>query len=529
MTFQSLLKASFENKDVTGFEKFQHTALSLLKKTRLDSNPHDIELIKELLKKPNLTTERHEQLQNQLEGQWIFQEIQNRRFQMFFGLASWIFEEYKNNQKDDQIKKIYDYLQSIFDLSLEKFTELFLDTHSYDVESFWGWDHWDTIPDGEVHSIRILEKLEQFYAVKALLILEKQTKEEIDQIELPYNRDFAYLAGGTRDLVKVLDDMKNNPDNWLFVLSKNAIRKVDVLKNLLLQAKEKQEGDDLDRKRATAISKAKVSEFKEEFINGFYENAHLREIIKTISKLERKLSIRPKKKTKRFGFNTVDDKAAFFEDWHVYFGDWGKSYGRNLALGENSAILNKIIQSCERLDGIDLKSIFAKIGNKSDILIILINSSSFSIFKGVEEFRYQNSKQSSRFSGVYQYRGVEIPIYQFFQVSADEQMIIMDKNKVDKLIQYSPLEESENEDLIKDIFFMDIQSFGENEDLMKEFLDNPPDWLKENRNSEAQRLYLEELVLIKAQECFELILSDDYEGYSILINKNNETREEGNT
>ena len=66
-------------------------------------------------------------------------------------------------------------------------------------------------------------------------------------------------------------------------------------------------------------------------------------------------------------------------------------------------------------------------------------------------------------------------------------------------------------------FHRRAQSFSENENLMNEMLRNPPDWLKENRDNKSQRLYLEERVLIKIQECFELFLSNDFRGVSILV------------
>jgi len=81
------------------------------------------------------------------------------------------------------------------------------------------------------------------------------------------------------------------------------------------------------------------------------------------------------------------------------------------------------------------------------------------------------------------------------------------------------LAKNESEDLTKDIFLMDIKSFSENEDLMNEMLNNPPDWLLEGRDKKSQRLYLEERVLIKVQECFELKIPDGFQGYSILIDK----------
>jgi hypothetical protein len=434
---------------------------------------------------------------------------------MFFGLVSWIFDEYKKKPEDEQIRGFYNYVQSVFNVSLEKLTEVFLDVHSFDTEDFWNWDRWDTIFDDQVHSIRILEKLEQFYAVKALSILADQSEEKVDRITLPYNRDFAFLAEGSRDLIKTLDNIKNSPENWQFVLSEPAIAKVEKLRSLLLKAKEKQERDDIERKRATAISNEKVKTFTEDFLIGFYKNANIRKLIENVSTIKKNLSEKPEKEIRRFGFNTIDDKAVFFDDWHVYFDNWGESYGRNLALGENSAILKQIIESCVRLDNIDFKSVLSKFKNINDVLILLVNNSSFNLFRNDEGFRYHKSNIDNSLSGFYKFHGVEIPVYEFFHNKTDTQTIILNKNKIDKLVQYSPLGENDTKNLMKDIFIMDIRSFSENKDLLKDMLDDPPDWLQENRNREAQRLYLQEHVLIKIQECFEIILTDDYQGYYI--------------
>ena len=517
LTYQTLMKVAFDNKDFEGFNNFQQTTSSIFSKTTTGLEQYEIEFKKSQLKNPDLPKEIREQFESQLEKQMIIQEIHNRRLQMFFGLTSWIFNEYKKFQSDEIIKGFYESIHSTVSISLEELTKIFLDVHSYDTESFWNWDEWDTIPDGKVYSIRILEKLENFYVVKALSMLAGQSHEKIDQIELPYNRDFAFLAEGNRDLIKTLIDIEKNPENWRFVLSEDEISKVSDLKNLLSRAKERQEKEDIERKRTKKISEVKVDTFKEDFIKGFYENADLRKFIENISTIENNLSEKPKEATKRFGFNTVDDKAAFFDDWYVYFGDWGKSYGRNLAIGENSTMLNKIIESCERLSGVNLESTLIKFANINDILILLVNVSPFNLFQNEDGFRYKESLTDISHSGVYQFQGIDIPIYQFFLANVDKQLIILDKNIINKLVQYSPLNAGEHENLIKDIFYMNIQSFSENENLMNEMLRNPPDWLKENRDNKSQRLYLEERVLIKIQECFELFLSNDFRGVSILV------------
>ena len=518
VTYQNLMKASYDNNDIEGFRRFQQTTLSLFTRTNRESKIYDIEHIESLLETPNISKERQTQLLEQLEVHLLFQDIYNRRFQMFFGLASWILDEYKKDQENIQIKELYNSTQSIFNISLEEFTQIFLDTHTFDTEDFWNWDHWDTIPDGMVHTIRILEKLEQFFVVKALSLLTGRTKEEIDQIALPYNRDLAYLAEGTRDLIKTLDDIENNPVNWQFVLSEDAIKLVEEFKAILSRAKDQQELDDLERKRATQISDQKVNEFMDDFINGFYRNADLRSIIKTISSIEMRLSEIPNDEIRRFGFNTVDDKAAFFDDWHVHFGKWGEGYGRNLAAGENSAILKKIIESCEHRDGMNFNSIFSEFRKKENILILLVNSASYFVFQGIEDYRYQNVRNNKWLTGIFEFKDVEIPIYEFFQINAEKKIIILDKSNVGKIVQYLPLEESDPDNLLRDIFSMEIYSFSENEDLLNEFLKSPPDWLKEKGNSESQRLYLKERVSIKIEECFDLVLSNDFQGYSIRSN-----------
>lgn len=517
MTFQNLMKAAYDNKDFRGFIKFQQTTLSLFGNNNHDSMHYDIDFFKSQLENPNLSLERQDQLKTQLTRHLIFQEIHNRKLQMFFGLVSWIFDEYKKKPEDEQIRGFYNYVQSVFNVSLEKFTEVFLDVHSFDTEDFWNWDRWDTIFDEQVHSIRILEKLEQFYAVKALSILVDQTEEKVDQITLPYNRDFAFLAEGSRDLIKTLDNIKSFPENWQFVLTDPAIAKVEKLKSLLLQAKEKQDRDDIERIRATAISKEKVKTFKEEFLIGFYKNASLRKLIENVSTIEKKLSEEPGKEIRRLGFNTIDDKAAFFDDWHVYFDEWGETYGRNLASGENSAILKQIIESCVRVDDISFKSILAKFKNKKNVLILLVNNSSYNLFQDDEGFRYHNTKINNSLSGYYNFDGVEIPVYEFFHNNIGTQTIVINKYNIDKLIQYSPLGENDTKNLMNDMFLMDIRSFSENKNLLKDMLDDPPDWLQKKGDRDAQRLYLEEHVLIKIQECLELIISDDYQGYCITI------------
>jgi hypothetical protein len=49
------------------------------------------------------------------------------------------------------------------------------------------------------------------------------------------------------------------------------------------------------------------------------------------------------------------------------------------------------------------------------------------------------------------------------------------KPKLGKLIQYSPLDEGESENLRKGIFYISIQSFSGNPELMNSFIKKSPE------------------------------------------------------
>ena len=95
--------------------------------------------------------------------------------------------------------------------------------------------------------------------------------------------------------------------------------------------------------------------------------------------------------------------------------------------------------------------------------------------------------------------------------------MILNKNKIGRLIQLSPLNEGENEKLIKDIFYINVQAFSENKNLMEQFIKNPPEWLKKKGDEQIQREYLQKQVLIQIFERFEYNKPKDFEGYKLIL------------
>ena len=271
------------------------------------------------------------------------------------------------------------------------------------------------------------------------------------------------------------------------------------------------------------ISQKRVEEFKKEVLKSFYDGANLRDIfVKYFNAYEDKTKEKILGKKERFGINIVDDKGSFFDEWHVHFVGWGKNYGRDLASGENSHLLEEIAKDCQEISKEDFEATLSKFKNPKDIVIFATNILLWQFFQNFKEFKpkwYRDVEQLEvkGFGGWYDFNGQLIPVFETNHRNIEKQVLILNKNKTGKLIQLSPLNEGEDESLVKEIFYMNIQAFSENNNLMEQFIKKPPEWLKKIGDEQKQREYLQECVLIHIFERFEYNKPKDFEGYKLFL------------
>jgi len=506
-TFQELLKSSFDKKDLANFEKFLSVASDLF--NRLDrpySNFSDTDAEK------------------------VYDFLAGKRQEMFFGVASWILSILKIN-KDPEIKKFYDAVQSKLPTKIEEFTEVFLQSHDFKTEDYWGWDFWESRPDEGAHTINVLEKLEQFFVIKSLSLLRSKKDEEIEKTNLPHNRDLAFLAEGTRDAMKTIDDIEKNPDNWKFVLDDEASKKCSALKGLFKKAHEQQEQDDLKRKREANISKDKIEKFKKSFLENYTQSHPVKELLKSLNLYTDKTTKKAGLEIKKLGVNTLFDKAAFFGDdvsWHVHYVgiDEAFGFGRSMAYGENDQVLEEIGNKATEITKDNFESTLTNI-KTSNIVLIATNHAIWKFFersnsnwipKWHREFPKELSNQM--IDGVYKFQNKLIPVYQLFTPKAEHSDIyVLDKSKIGKFIQYSPLDDKDKPDLAYNAFLINVQEFIPNSDLVNEFLGKPPQWLLDAGSQDKQIEYLQERVLIHVFEKYEFKIHDKFYGYILHADK----------
>lgn len=503
--FQSLIKASFDKRDFENFETFLIKASVLFKHL---SRQHFYD--------------------NEEDN--VFDKINKKRQEMFFGITSWVLFITESNKDNTEVKKYFEACKQYLPSDIKELTEIFLNVHDFDVEHFWGWSNWELEGKSEdsefAHGINILEKLEKLYAIQSLKILHDQ---EIEKIELPHTRELAFLAEGTRDLLKILDNIKSNSENWKFVLSDQEISKVDKFKELLENARKAQEEADLQRKREAKVSNTKINEFKKNVVKNFYDSHGIRNVLNYYELVIDESNKPYKGKIKKLGINTMFDKAPFFDEsvkWHVHFmgDDNGFDFGRSLINGEN----NEIIKSIEdKLNTIEKEKFETQLVSYdlANTFIISLNGSSWKFFEEskksknyIPKWQLQSKKiYPNEIAGIYKFKNYEIPVYEIYNGSKSKAILVLDKNNFGEIVQYSPLDKDESKEFQQDIFYMDVGIFTDDSDSMKKFLDNPPEWLKEVGDQDSQKKYLKERVVIKIFERFEFKLAEEVKGFKVNI------------
>lgn len=278
--------------------------------------------------------------------------------------------------------------------------------------------------------------------------------------------------------------------------------------------------------KAGNISQKRIEEFKKEVLKSFYEGAALRDVFVNYLKIyEDKTKEKITGKRDRFGINIVDDKASFFDEWHVHYVGWGENYGRDLSSGENSYLLDDVAKDCKVISKKEFEATLSKFKNPDDIVIFATNVAFWRFFEDSKNFKpkwHRDIKQLDvkNFGGWYDFNGKSIPVFETYHRKIDKQVLVLNKTKLGQLIQLSPLNDGENEKSIEDVFYMDIQAFSENQELTEEFIKKPPEWLQAIGDEQKQRKHLQERVRIQIFERFEYNKPADFEGYKLTLKDN---------
>jgi hypothetical protein len=392
-------------------------------------------------------------------------------------------------------------------------------SHSFEYE-FWD-DH---------HGSRIYYK-KYFLLLLFKIFLKNQSNQDdiaeiVSSLNLREYKTFS-LRGIESSLDELLTISKNFPQDQKLLkdlgFKENDIKKYFEVFIPSWIEKVKSEINDLLGKleRETAISRNRIEEFKKEFLDSFKKAATIKQIYKHYNNYVDKTEEPINDDLPRFGLSNVDHKAVFFDEWFVSYSGWGQEYGVNLGSSENKEVIHSLVSLCKKIEEKDFDRILmqAKI-NKP--IIISINVFLHDFFRDREKLNFkwnQNHSLSSisAFEGACHLNGKNIPVLQYYLRSMGKFILILNEEKMGKLIQKSPISPDEPTSLITEEFFIKIQAYTENDELINELVAKPPKWLKEKGDDINMRKYLDDKALIQIFERFNFNPDDNFEGYIINI------------
>ncbi len=268
-----------------------------------------------------------------------------------------------------------------------------------------------------------------------------------------------------------------------------------------------------------SISQNKVEEFKNKFVEKFYELATLRDILTNYCKAYKYLENAPSNfKKADFGLNVIEDKAAFFETWHIHFSDWQTGFARSLAAGEDKNLFEKIISKCQKVTTENIEEILVKCDSLSDVIILTSGLNVWKFFDKNKGFKagWRNDVEKLKikgFKGWFEYKGYQLPVFAVSNTGHETAILILEKSKLGTLCQYSPLAEKDDSSLRRDVFYINVSLLTERTDLLEKFKNDPPEWLQDKGDTAAQNTYMQQRVIIEIYEKFEFVTSENFVGY----------------
>jgi hypothetical protein len=274
------------------------------------------------------------------------------------------------------------------------------------------------------------------------------------------------------------------------------------------------------------ISKKKIDEFIDSFKAAFERDSYVRMILKRYDLILDRTEEEAMEEIRRVGINLVDPKAAFFEEWYAASYKWGETKGRAIAKGENDLIIQPILDNCQTIDAGDFENKLGSINLEDEPIILLLNARTYRLFTETDKFKpiWKHGSDESEIPGMegkYQIKGKNIRVYRIARtpsrIGGRELMLILNMRKIGKLLQYSPLMADESPEIMHGIFYIGIDAFSENKELLDKFIGNPPVWLSEKGDDENMRQYLLSKVLINIYERFEFKIAEEFEGYVIQL------------
>ncbi|TSC54872.1 MAG: Uncharacterized protein LiPW30_338 [Parcubacteria group bacterium LiPW_30] len=536
LELQAILKTAYDKNHKESFNQALGVIQVLLKNFKPAEEYPNAEHLQWELQRAN--SDQKKALEEKLNNQKILEkaemDFKNKRNQLIFGLAAWIFKRIRIGTDQDKSADYLDGLKVLLPKTIPELTELFVITHDHDIQNWFGWNWWDLIPDGEVHHIDFGSELEWLYLDLVFQTITSVPDADLQVIKLSPSRDLAFLAENNSSLMQKINQIETSAF-FRGHLPTGYETKIPILKGLLESAKSDQEKIENDRVRNAVIHPTKLEEFYKLFIREFDENASMRGICKDLGIfLDESKGDDIKAEIDLFGYNQIDLKEGFLEKWHVHYVGWGEQYGEGFGRSEDLHIYERFYEQLTKELKTDAVSLIPDIEN-------LIKEYGFAkpfLFGPfADSFEMQNLRHSEKFIpqwqlgrekkdyekypfylGYLKFDTLEVPVFRIPERGSkkfDKTLCLVDIENIGILKQYPPIKKVEDKSLQRGVFLFNVIDLNVDEERRKKLVEANPDWLKDKTDPEN---YLRQRVVINIFEKVDFEVKNKDAGIRIVIN-----------
>jgi hypothetical protein len=533
LQLQNLMKQSYDAKDIKSFQEFVSIGNNLFSRFHPSNDYLDCEHLQWQLSLKDLDLNERDKISKQLKNieflEKIEQDIKQKKSEMFFGLASFILSDYQMLMKPKEALTYFNVINSVLPSDLKELTAIFLKCHDFKVEDFWGWNWWILPQDEQVHTIDFLGKIVFLYCIKTLQVINTISEDELEKLDLSPNRDFVYMIEKEDSTIKkLIDNLLEESNQWSDIIPNGVSSKRNALFKIFERAKLKQEHDEEDSLINSKLSQTKVSEFISDFIESYKRSCVMHTIFEKYGDYQDQSKYEYTGKQKSIGYNRIDEKGAFIDEWYVSYSKWGGQYGSGMASSESSYLFNQI---CEWLTPINITTEDAinQIESATQMLInnkyspnVIITSLDFDDYRSISSnvgFIPHWNKDSPKnitpnFQGILKLKYRELPVFRLYREKEKDVIGIFDLKDFASLVQLNPIDKEIESQYIREQFYIQIVDLNADNKIRKDIISAAPEWLVNYQDKER---YLKTKVIVKTFLRQELHLKNKFAGMLLKI------------
>lgn len=519
--YNELLKAAVDAEDIDSFNQFGTALDRALQHYHPDQaipNHYSLEF---QLENESLDSEEREELQRELTRYSTLVQIREKaeeiRNGIWFGVSGWLVREFSGGRIQQPLfARMFEQARGHFN-DLRELSSIFLGVQREEQRGL-GWSNWVLfqLPEGEVHWIDTESWMRQFYCIQGLRL----TPEEITDEGTPIvpDRAFEHMLESMEPTCRQLREERHL---WQGTVTDVDLGHIDNFLELHRRAVVAEKHQQERRLIEHPISQIKWQSFQQRFLENWRENASVRALVARFGIVEDLTDQPPPEDMLAYGVNILDDKAAYVEDWHVLYPDWGSGYGRDMAVSENTLVTSQMAEGCADKESIEPKDALDRIVAAIEFLrrqgytpnVIIIGSSRWfrSFLLRAEGFTPHWAPECELLDVPgFEGRVQGVPVVRIWRYPSDTALII-DLRAFGRWAQYQVAAAPGQ---IFDFHLSEIDR-EEAERLLAEQPELLEDWGIETRDEGIWRL--QQKVHLRILERFEYLVSDPYAGIRLVV------------